>query len=85
MSFQAGMEIGRVLASPVFQDGVATDDAALALVQQHLAPELRRFAGLMPHDHLGVRLEQAQELLRSRHHFAVDEPPRCLADRLTNQ
>src|SRR5215207_7716332 len=77
-------QIGLILPR-LIEESVAADDAAVDLVQPELAPELYRVARLMALDDLGMRLEQAQQLLPGRHRLAVQHPSRRLVDRLADQ
>src|SRR5947209_10220021 len=61
---QALGQVLLVLAASLLQDRIAGDDPPLHLVQADLAAELDRLAGLEPRDHLRMRLEQRQQLLR---------------------
>ncbi len=60
----------------------AADDPTVDLLQPELAPELDRLARLMADDDLGVRLEQADDLLACGHRLALEHAPHGLRDRL---
>jgi len=50
----------RLILPRLVQQRVTADDAAVYLIQPHLAPELDGLTRLVPLNHLGVRLKEAQ-------------------------
>src|SRR4051794_126280 len=68
---QAGREAGAFVPR-LAEQTPAADDPALDLLEPQLAPELDRLAGLVADDDLGVRLEQAQDLLARGHCLALE-------------
>lgn len=89
MPVEARPQIGRILASTLREDVVATDDASFDFVEEHLAAKLRWFtrfvSGPKGRPHLDVRLEEAQEFLLGGDDLTKDHPARRVRDRLINQ
>ena len=80
---QAAPQLGMLHAN-VIEELVATDEATFDCVQQQLAPKLGRLAGFVAPDHLGVRLEQAEDLLLTGHRLALEDAAGGLRNRLVD-
>ena len=75
----------RVLSSCLLKNFVAAYDAPVDLVEEHLATDLPRFSDLAASDDHGVLLEEAQDLLGSRHLLIVEDAAGRLSDPSLNQ
>ena len=79
MILQNGIDQRRV-AGPVFEDLIPGDELLLDLLQQDHVPELDRLCDLATDQQLGMRLEQAEQLLRVRYLLAREDPAGGLVD-----
>src|SRR3712207_7480072 len=70
----------RALAARLLEHVVAAYDAAVHLVEEHLAPVLPRLSDLAASDDHGVLLEQAQNLLRGRDLLLSEDAANRLVD-----
>src|SRR3712207_9279613 len=70
----------RALAARLLEHVVAAYDAAVHLVEEHLAPVLPRLSDLAANDDHGVLLEQTQNLLRGRDLLLSEDAANRLVD-----